>query len=140
MPRTFTADSKWIYLGAENRGREPVYSVSTSGGPVKKVIAEGFNGDLNVTADGRTLVFSRSSMTKPSEIYRANADGSSVTALTTTNDALLAPFNLKSAEEVTWTGGRSESRRMDRQAGKLQRAEKISAGGFDSWWAAGRME
>lgn len=101
---TFTSDGKWIYLGAEDHGREPVYSVSTSGGPVRKVIAEGFNGDLNVTADGRTLVFSRSSMTKPSEVYRANADGSSVTALTTTNDALLAPFNLKSAEEVTWTG------------------------------------
>jgi dipeptidyl aminopeptidase/acylaminoacyl peptidase len=101
---TFTADSKWIYLGAEDRGREPTYSVSVSGGPVKKVIAEGFNGDLNVSADGRTLIFSRSSMTRPSEIYRANADGSGVTALTTTNDALLAPFNLKSAEEVTWTG------------------------------------
>jgi dipeptidyl aminopeptidase/acylaminoacyl peptidase len=101
---TFTADSKWIYFSAEDRGREPTYSVSVSGGPVKKVIAEGFNGDLNVTADGRTLVFSRSSMTKPSEIYRANADGSSVTALTTTNDALLAPFNLKAADEVTWTG------------------------------------
>jgi dipeptidyl aminopeptidase/acylaminoacyl peptidase len=101
---TFTPDSKWIYLGAEDRGKEPVYSVSVSGGPVKKVIAEGFNGDLNVTHDGRTLIFSRSSMTKPSEIYRAMIDGSGVTALTTTNDALLAPFNLKSAEEVTWTG------------------------------------
>lgn len=101
---TFTADSKWIYLGAEDRGKEPTYSVSVNGGPVKKVIAEGFNGDLNVTTDGRTLIFSRSSMTRPSEIYRANADGSAVTALTTTNDALLAPFNLKSAEEVTWTG------------------------------------
>lgn len=101
---TFTADGKWIYLGAEDRGREPIYSVSTGGGPVKKIIAAGFNGDLNVTADGSTLVFSRSSMTKPSEVYRANADGSGVNALTTTNDALLAPFNLKSAEEVTWTG------------------------------------
>ena len=101
---TFTADSKWIYLAAEDRGKEPVYSLSTGGGPVKKVIAEGFNGDLNVTADGRTLVFSRSSMTRPGEVYRANADGSGVTPLTTTNDALLAPFHLKSAEEVTWTG------------------------------------
>lgn len=101
---TFTADGKWIYLGAEDRGREPVYSVSVNGGPVKKVIPEGFNGDLSVTTDGRTLIFSRSSMTRPSEIYRANADGSGVTALTTTNDALLAPFKLKSAEEVTWTG------------------------------------
>lgn len=102
---TFSPDSKWIYLAAEERGKAPIYTVSTSGGPVKKIVAEGFNGDINVTADGKTLVFSRSSMTRPSEIYRANADGSSANALTTTNEAALAPFNLKSAEEVTWTGG-----------------------------------
>ena len=101
---TFTPDSKWIYLAAEERGRAPIYSVSVSGGPVKKVVAEGFNGDIHLTADGRTMVFSRSSMTRPGEIYRANADGSGVTALTTTNDALISSFNLKSAEEVTWTG------------------------------------
>jgi dipeptidyl aminopeptidase/acylaminoacyl peptidase len=101
---TFSPDSKWIYLAAEARGKEPIYSVSTSGGPVKKIVAEGFNGDINVTADGKTLVFSRSSMTRPSEIYRANADGSGANALTTTNETALAPYNLKSAEEVTWTG------------------------------------
>lgn len=102
---TFTADSKWIYLGAASRGRGVVYSVSVNGGPLKKVLGgEGFNGDINVTKDGQTLVFSRSSMTRPSEVYRANADGSAATALTTANDAFLAPFNLKPAEEVTWTG------------------------------------
>jgi dipeptidyl aminopeptidase/acylaminoacyl peptidase len=99
----FTTDSKWIYLTAEERGRAPIYSVPVAGGPVKKVIPEGVNGELNVTSDGKTMVFSRSSMTKPSEIYRADERG--VAALTTTNDALMAPFNLKSAEEVTWTGG-----------------------------------
>jgi dipeptidyl aminopeptidase/acylaminoacyl peptidase len=101
---TFTYDSQAIYLTAEERGREPIYSVSVNGGPVKKVVAEGANGDIHLTADGRTLVFSRSSMTKPSEIFRANSDGSGVTALTTTNDALVSSFNLKPAEEVTWTG------------------------------------
>ncbi len=101
---TFSPDSRWIYFSAEDRGKEPIYSVATSGGLVKKIAAEGFNGDINVTADGKTLVFARSSMTRPSEIYRANADGSGAKALTTTNEAALAPFNLKSAEEVTWTG------------------------------------
>jgi dipeptidyl aminopeptidase/acylaminoacyl peptidase len=101
---TFSPDSQTIYLAAEDRGKQPIYSVSVKGGPVKKVVAEGFNGDLNVTTDGKTLVFSRSSMTRPSEIYRANADGSEVAALTTTNDAFLTPFNLKPAEEVTWSG------------------------------------
>jgi dipeptidyl aminopeptidase/acylaminoacyl peptidase len=101
---TFAPDSKTIYLAAEDRGKEPIYSVSVSGGAVKKLVADGFNGDIHVTADGQTLVFSRSSMTRPNEIYRANTDGTGVTTLTTTNDALISPFNLKPAEEVTWIG------------------------------------
>src|SRR5436853_1068581 len=68
----FTPDGKTIYLTAEERGRSPIYSVSASGGPVIKVISDGVNGDIHFTRDGRTLVFSRRSMTKPCEIYRAN--------------------------------------------------------------------
>lgn len=103
---TFTPDSKTVYLTAEERGRAPIYTLAITGGPVKKVIGEGgAHGDLHLTKDGGTLVFSRSSMSKPAEIFRANADGSGVTALTTTNDSFISSFNLKAAEEVTWTGG-----------------------------------
>ena len=102
---TFSPDGQTIYLVAEERGRVPIYSMSLNGGSIKKVIGEGANGDVHVTSDGRTLVFSRNSSAKPSEIYRANADGSDVKALTTTNDAFVSSFNLKAAEEVTWTGG-----------------------------------
>jgi dipeptidyl aminopeptidase/acylaminoacyl peptidase len=101
----FSPDGKTIYLEAEERGRGPIYSVSISGGPVRKLIGgEGSNGDIHPTKDGHALVFSRSSMTRPSEIYRANADGTGVTALTKTNDALISAFKLQAAEEVTWDG------------------------------------
>jgi dipeptidyl aminopeptidase/acylaminoacyl peptidase len=101
----FSPDGKTIYLEAEERGRAPIYSVSLSGGPVRKLISgEGFNGDIHPTRDGHALVFSRSSMTRPTEIYRANADGTGVTALTKTNDAFISSFKLQAAEEVTWTG------------------------------------
>src|SRR5712671_834035 len=93
---TFTADSKWIFLGAEDRGRGAVYSLSVNGGPLKKVLSEGANGDINVITDGRTLVFSHNSMTRPNEIFTAAAaDGSGMTALTKANDALISPFGLK---------------------------------------------
>jgi len=102
---TFSPDSQTIYLTAEDRGRNPIYSVSVSGGPVRKVVADGFNGEISVTRDGRSFVFSRSSMAKPSEIYRANIDGTGATPLTTTNDTFISSFKLQPAEEVTWTGG-----------------------------------
>ncbi|HEY8204469.1 MAG TPA: hypothetical protein VIF81_07065, partial [Pyrinomonadaceae bacterium] len=101
---TFSPDSQTIHLTAEDRGRNPIYSVSVSGGPVKKVLAEGFNGEISLTRDGRSFVFSRSSMTGPSEIYRANIDGTGATALTMTNEPFISPFKLQPAEEVTWTG------------------------------------
>lgn len=102
---TFSPDSQTIYLTAEDRGRNPIHSVSVNGGPVRKVVADGFNGEIGVTRDGRSVVFSRSSMAKPSEIYRANIDGTGATPLTTTNDAFISSFKLQPGEEVTWTGG-----------------------------------
>jgi len=102
---TFSPDSQTIYLTAEDRGRNPIYSVSVNGGPVRKVVADGFNGEISVTRDGRSFVFSRSSMAKPSEIYRANIDGTGATPLTTTNDTFISSFKLQPGEEVTWTGG-----------------------------------
>ena len=101
---TFSPDSQTIFLTAEDRGRNPIYSVSVNGGPAKKVVTDGFNGDISVSKDGHALVFSRSSMAKPSEVYRANIDGGGVTPLTTTNDAFISSFKLQPAEEVTWTG------------------------------------
>ena len=101
---TFSPDNQTIYLTAEDRGRNPIYSVSANGGPVRKVLADGFNGEISVTRDGRSFVFSRSSMAKPAEIYRANIDGAGATPLTTTNDAFISSFKLQPGEEVTWTG------------------------------------
>jgi dipeptidyl aminopeptidase/acylaminoacyl peptidase len=101
---TFTSDSKWVYLGAEARGRGAVYSVSVNGGPVKKILGEGANGDINVSADGRTLVFSHNSMTRPNEVFTSAADGSNPMPLTKVNEALISSFGLKAAEEVTWAG------------------------------------
>jgi dipeptidyl aminopeptidase/acylaminoacyl peptidase len=101
---TFSPDSQKIYFTANERGLSPVYSMSVSNGQMTKIIAEGSNGDVSVSSDGRTLVFTRSSSTMPTEIFRANADGSSVTQITHSNEALLSGFGLKPIESVTWKG------------------------------------
>src|SRR2546423_7891480 len=92
---TFAPDSKTIYLTAEERGRSPIYSVPVTGGQVRKIVGEGVNGEPHVTKDGSTLVFSRSSMTMPNEVYRANIDGSGATELSKANDAFISSFSLK---------------------------------------------
>jgi dipeptidyl aminopeptidase/acylaminoacyl peptidase len=101
---TFPRDGQKIYIAVNERGKQFIYTIPLAGGAATKVIGEGFNDDVQVTADGKTLVFTRSSLTRPIEIFRANADGSNITQLTKTNEATLAPFNMKPAEEVTWEG------------------------------------
>ena len=100
----FSPDSKMMYFAAGERGRSPVYAVATGGSAIKKVIADGSNGDVKITSDGKTFVFTRTSMTMAPEIFRANSDGSGVTQLTKTNEAFLSSFKLRPAEDIEWEG------------------------------------
>ncbi len=100
----FSPDSNWVFFAAGERGREPIFVVSTGGGAIKKVIADGSNGDIKLASDGKTIVFSRSSMTMGPEIFRANSDGGNVMQLTKTNEAFLSPFKLRPAEDISWEG------------------------------------
>jgi dipeptidyl aminopeptidase/acylaminoacyl peptidase len=101
---TFTPDSKAVYTAAEEDGRVRVYRFELAGGPPKLVLKDGTNGDVQVTPDGKTIVFSQASLTAPAEIYRANADGTGAAAVTTINRDFLATFALKPAESVTFAG------------------------------------
>ncbi|MGI9108195.1 MAG: prolyl oligopeptidase family serine peptidase [Pyrinomonadaceae bacterium] len=106
----FSPDSKYIYFASGERGRQPIYMVATEGERLMKLM-DGFNDDLKISADGKMLVFTRSSATLPTEIFRARftdamrVDASAVAQVTKTNDAYLAGFSLAPAEELTWEGG-----------------------------------
>jgi len=108
----FSPDSKHIYFASGERGRQPIYMVSTEGERLMKLM-DGFNDDLKISADGKTLVFTRSSATLPTEIFRARlaestrVETSAIAQVTKTNDAHLAGFSLAPAEELTWKGGAS---------------------------------
>lgn len=101
----FTPDSTTVYLTAEDNGAVRVFRADIAGGAPKPILSEGGSyGDVQVTPDGKTLVFSRASLTGPAELYRANADGSAITPITRVNTAFLASFGLKPGESVTYTG------------------------------------
>jgi dipeptidyl aminopeptidase/acylaminoacyl peptidase len=100
----FSADGQRIYFSALDRGHQPIYSLPLAGGPIKKLINDGFNDDVQPSPDGKSVVFTRQSFTQPIEIYKADTAGVNVTRLTKTNDVLLADFGMKPAEEVSWEG------------------------------------
>lgn len=105
-------DSRTIYFTAGMRGREPIFTVPVEpdlrlriATHVKKLVDGGYASGLNISSDGRTLVFASNLMTSPNEIMRAGSDGSGLAPVTAINTAALAPFRLRKAEELTWRGG-----------------------------------
>ena len=133
---TYTWDpgSSKIYFVAEDKGNSPVYSISlgtaVTGGnagndapfPLTKsdvrTIVPGFNDDLAVTHDGKTLLFTRMSVRFPNEIFRAPllqpAAAAGATAerseaqLTDLNHAVLSRVAMAALETFWFTGAGNE--------------------------------
>ena len=99
-----TPDGDSIYFIAGERGHHPIFKVPMNGGSATKVLGDVFATNLNLTSDGRSLVFAHSSLAAPPEIYRSNQNGGDLSALTNLNRDLLSRFNLPAAEEIEWTG------------------------------------
>src|SRR2546422_868874 len=101
----WSPDSKTIYFLAEDRGQKPVFSVTaTPGAELRVILKDTFNNDLTLSRDGRTLVFTQSSLTTPAEAFAANADGSGVRQLTRHNAEKLAALDLNPAEHFWFDG------------------------------------
>ena len=108
---TVTDDGKTIYFAAGTRGRSPIYTIPVEpdfrlriATHVKPVLEGYFANGLNVSNDGRTIVFTSSSIASPPELFRVNSDGSGVTPLTTFNEAVYKNYHLQKAEDVEWKG------------------------------------
>jgi len=76
-------------------------------------LMEGFNDDLAITPDGRTLLFTRMSLARPTELYRAKLDTSSDheikgEPLTDVNDAVLSQVSMSPLESFWFQGAHGD--------------------------------
>ena len=122
----WTPDGQNLFIGAEDRGRDLIAIASVSGG-VKPLIAKTASAGITLSSDGKTLAFTRSSLTMPAEVFKANADGSGVTQLTSTNAALLAQLDLNPAEDFEYDGAKTPVVRSAK-VGRLKATTDIGPG------------
>jgi len=100
---TWAPDSDTLYFTAPERAQQPVFKTSVSAAKVEKVLG-GSHDELQMTADGKWLILTRSSLTQPAEVYRVAASGGTPTQLTHVNDALIAELDMNPAESVLTKG------------------------------------
>ncbi|MCU1300603.1 MAG: peptidase prolyl oligopeptidase active site region [Candidatus Sulfotelmatobacter sp.] len=124
----WTSDSKAIAFSAEHEGHSLIYALDTeSAKSSMRALVAGFNDDLAVTPNGKTLLFTRMSVTAPIEIYASDVTGAGCPAMTGNvdagkescslnkdwavthvNDSLLSQVSMTKIESFLFTGANGE--------------------------------
>ncbi len=74
---SWSPDSTKLYFTAEDTGESPIYSVEVPGGQPKEVV-RGYNDSPIPTPDGKSLVFARSSVRFPTELFTVSTSAGTV--------------------------------------------------------------
>jgi dipeptidyl aminopeptidase/acylaminoacyl peptidase len=101
----WSPDSKSLFFTAVDRGLQPIQFVSVAGGGARVAISGNASfDDMQFTADGKTIVFTKQSGSAPVEICRAGSGGGAAVPLTHLNDALLSQYQLSDLDSFVVTG------------------------------------
>jgi len=98
----WSPDSSRIFFTVEDHGHQPLLMIPAAGGPVS-TIAQGPTtiGDVQFTADGKTMIYSEQSGSKPLEISKATSGGGPGVPLTHLNAGLINAYQLTPLESFT---------------------------------------
>jgi dipeptidyl aminopeptidase/acylaminoacyl peptidase len=99
---TWSPDSTRIFFTVEDRGRTGLQMVPATGGGSRNIISGSSSlDDVQFTSDGRTMIYTEESGSRPAEIFRVNSSGGNEVALTHLNDALLSGVQLTPLDEMS---------------------------------------
>lgn len=101
----WSTDSKRLFFTVEDRGHANLLLIPVSGGASRVLISgSGTIDDVQFTPDGKNMIYTQQTGSKPSEIYRVASSGGAAVALTKMNDALLGQYEMTALEEFTVQG------------------------------------
>jgi len=96
----WSPDSKNLFFTTIDRGLQAIQFIPVTGGGTRLAISgHATFDDMQFTADGKTIVFTRQSGASPIEICRASSSGGEAVPLTHLNDALLGQYQLTELED-----------------------------------------
>jgi dipeptidyl aminopeptidase/acylaminoacyl peptidase len=96
----WSPDSQRLFFTVEDRGHQAIQFVAVEGGGAR-IAVSGSNtlDDMQFSADGKTIIFTRQSGSSPVEICKAISTGGAAVALTHLNDDLLSQYQLTPFED-----------------------------------------
>ena len=102
---TWSPDSRNLFFTTVDRGQQPIQFIPVTGGGARVAVSGPATfDDMEFTADGKTMVFTKQSGSSPVEICRASAGGGAAVPLTHLNDGLLNQYQLTDLESFNVSG------------------------------------
>ncbi len=103
----FSTDGRSIWFIAVDKGLTNMYNIPFAGGAPKLVVKGGAISQFHPTAD--SVIFAKSTLTAPPEIFRTSLDGSSTKQITRENAGWLGQVEMPQPEIQTVTGAAGAS-------------------------------
>lgn len=100
----WSADGKSLWFTVQEKGRFPLYRAEPGSGKLQRVLEGQSIREFTLTPDGKTVVFTRTTVGEPSEIWRCSLDKKELKRLTTFNEAVAQETDIRPAEEL-WVKG-----------------------------------
>lgn len=101
----WSPDSTRLLFTTEDRGRQGINMIAVQGGASRAIVSGAMTlDDMQFSPDGKVLVYSGQSGSRPTELYRATSTGGAPVALTHINDELLSQYSLMPLEEFSVEG------------------------------------
>src|SRR5262249_1130223 len=107
---TWAPDSTRLFFTTEDRGRQSIQFLPATGGAARIAVSgDSHLDDMQLSPDGKTMIYTEQNGSRPVEIFKASSSGGAPSPLTRLNDALLDRHQLTALEEF-WVDGAEKAR------------------------------
>ncbi|MBB5209797.1 dipeptidyl aminopeptidase/acylaminoacyl peptidase [Chiayiivirga flava] len=104
---TLSHDGRTLYTAADDMGEHPLFAIDIASGEATRVVGGGAIEGFDVGRD--IVVFARSTLTAPANLFRAQSGGSQETPLATFNNARLAEVRFGEYEQFEFAGANGDT-------------------------------
>jgi dipeptidyl aminopeptidase/acylaminoacyl peptidase len=102
-----SADGKTLFATADENGEHPLFAIEAATGKATKIAGDGTVHDYSV--HGNTIVFSRTTLKTPADLFRVATSGGKAMELTNQNSIKMAFVETGAFETFTFKGANGDS-------------------------------
>lgn len=104
---TLSADGRSLYTVTDDVGVHALFAIDTDTGAARKLVGNGTVSGFDIV--GNTLVFTRSTLTSPAQLFSGKADGSKVKQVSNFNADKLKDIAMGAYEQFNFKGWNNET-------------------------------